>query len=287
MKNNTDPKIDEFYVGYQAAAPKSYARKVKLFIILLAVAIPILVFLITRNELDFPTSTFELGQLTELEGVLTMTPSPMLKIELGKNAEGTPIYQSILLIGFGKFGAEAAIATMEKEQGTSLEGKKLKLAGTLIYHDGKTLMELTKSEAALIKIDEAVDLQKTSTFLGEVELTGEIADPKCFFGVMKPGEGKPHRSCAIRCISGGIPPVLRVRNQIHEHQYFLLKGPDGQPINKALLPFIGEGIKVTGQLSLVDDWFVLKINPMDITRTTPFLLGKAPMCNDDSELSVR
>lgn len=24
---------------------------------------------------------------------------------------------------------------------------------------------------------------------------------------MKPGEGKAHRACAIRCIAGGIPPV--------------------------------------------------------------------------------
>ena len=28
----------------------------------------------------------------------------------------------------------------------------------------------------------------------------------CFLGVMKPGRSKPHRACAVRCISGGIPP---------------------------------------------------------------------------------
>lgn len=38
-------------------------------------------------------------------------------------------------------------------------------------------------------------------------LEDEIIDPKCYFGVI-PGKGKIHRSCAIRCISDGIPPVL-------------------------------------------------------------------------------
>ena len=40
--------------------------------------------------------------------------------------------------------------------------------------------------------------------LGAVTLTGEIVDSKCFLGVMNPGNLKPHKACAIRCISGGI-----------------------------------------------------------------------------------
>jgi len=39
---------------------------------------------------------------------------------------------------------------------------------------------------------------------------GEIVDSKCL-GVMTPGQLTTHRACAIRCISGGIPPVLHVR----------------------------------------------------------------------------
>ena len=287
MKRHTDSANDEFYVGYQASAPPSYARRVRSFILLIALAVPLLAFIITKNELGFPTSTFELGQLTTLEGVLTMEPFPMLKMDWGKDATGNPVYQSVLLIGFGKFGAEKTIEAIEKEQGISLEGKRVKLEGTLIYHDGKTLLELTKKEAALKEVREMATLKSTTITMGEVELTGEIADPKCFFGVMKPGEGKPHRSCAVRCISGGIPPVLKVTNQINEHQYFLLKGLDDQPVNKALLSYVGEGIKITGQLSQVDDWFVLKIDPDKITRTTIFLLGNAPMCTDKGELSAR
>jgi hypothetical protein len=48
--------------------------------------------------------------------------------------------------------------------------------------------------------------------LGEMQLTGEIVDSKCFFGVMNPGAGKVHRDCAARFISGGIPPAFLVRD---------------------------------------------------------------------------
>jgi hypothetical protein len=47
--------------------------------------------------------------------------------------------------------------------------------------------------------------------LGTQTLIGEIVDSKCYLGVMNPGALIPHRACAIRCISGGIPPVLLVR----------------------------------------------------------------------------
>lgn len=207
-----------------------------------------------------------------------MEPFPMLKLHLGTDHTGKVNYQSVLLIGFGKFGAEPTISAMEEQHGEKLEGKKVKLEGTLIYHDGKTLLELTKMEAALKEVKEEIALKSARVELGEIELLGEIADPKCFFGVMKPGEGKPHRSCAIRCISGGIPPVLKTINQAGENQYFLLKGPDGKTINKALLPYVGEGVKLSGKLSQIDDWLVLEVDPKQIGRTNATLLGKAPMC---------
>ena len=100
--------------------------------------------------------------------------------------------------------------------------------------------------------------------LGETELKGEIVDSKCYFGVMKPGFGKPHRDCAIRCISGGIPPVLVVKNEKGEAQYFLLTGQNGEPINQEVLPFVGLPVSIKGQLEKMADWYVLKVTPTDI-----------------------
>ena len=166
MKKEANNQSDEFYVGYKAKAPSTYARQIKLFVIVLIVVIPILAFVITKGEGDFSTSTFELGQLTELEGVLTMDPFPMLKMDLGRDNTGRPVYQSVLLIGFGKFGAEPTIASMEAKQGEKLEGKKVKLEGTLIYHDGKTLLELTKKAKALKAVSETTAINSLRKELG-------------------------------------------------------------------------------------------------------------------------
>ena len=81
--------------------------------------------------------------------------------------------------------------------------------------------------------------------LGAVTVTGEIVDSKCYLGVMNPGNGKVHRDCAARCISGGIPPIFVSLDG--EHQ-FLLVGPDGNAIAaNALREFVAEPITLTGE----------------------------------------
>jgi hypothetical protein len=93
--------------------------------------------------------------------------------------------------------------------------------------------------------------------LGTMEIKGEIVDPKCFFGVMKPGEGKPHRDCATRCILGGIPPVLAIRNKIGFANYCLVLGSNGEPINELVKNFVAEPISVKARAVRLDDWIVL------------------------------
>ena len=95
-------------------------------------------------------------------------------------------------------------------------------------------------------------------------LQGEIIDPKCYFGVMKPGKGKIHRSCAVRCVSGGIPPVLATTDHNNISQYYLLTSLNGAPINESVLPFIGKPSEITGIVEKMEDWYLLKINPDDI-----------------------
>src|SRR5262249_34230834 len=80
--------------------------------------------------------------------------------------------------------------------------------------------------------------------LGEAQLTGEIVDSKCYFGVMNPGNGKVHRDCAVRCISGGIPPAFLVRDANGQTATLLLVNwkPD-------VLNHIAEPITIRGRLS--------------------------------------
>ena len=100
---------------------------------------------------------------------------------------------------------------------------------------------------------------------------GEILDPKCALGVMNPAEGKPHRSCAIRCISGGIPPLFRIKTKGGESNYILLKNKDGEAINQEVLPYVADQLLICGNLVQEADWLVLYIDPeTEIQRISPY-----------------
>ena len=80
--------------------------------------------------------------------------------------------------------------------------------------------------------------------LGEVQLTGEVVDSKCYFGVMNPGNGKVHRDCAVRCISGGIPPAFLVRDASGRTETLLLANWKPEFLNH-----IAEPVAIRGRLT--------------------------------------
>lgn len=251
---------DDFYIGWQDKSPKSYAKTTQLFIGLLLVVVPLTAFLLVKYQKDFSTSNFEFGKTTEIEGILIKKPIPMLRLEAGITADGKPTYQNILLVAFGKRGAKGDIMAMESQKG-DLEGQLVRLKGTLIYGDGKTLLELSEGKDALLEVKKKDKIvPPIEEKYGVKTLEGEIIDPKCYFGVMKPGEGKIHKSCAIRCISGGIPPVLKMKDADGNHNYALLLGSNGETINDKVLDYVASPIEISGELSKIDDWLLLKVD---------------------------
>ena len=267
---------DEFYIGYQSEMPKGI-RKFLLPIVILVFVLSLgVASVLVLNQGGFPRSNFELGNLSELTGIYTSSPIPMLKIDLGVSPEGKRQYESVMLIGFGKFSALPTIQTIEKAQKVSLEGKEVTLKGTYIFYDGKKLFELTPKEASLVSINKS---STTTSYLiqnkGNAELKGEIIDPKCYFGVMKPGEGKAHRSCASRCLAGGIPPVFKVNKMDGTKGYYILEGADYE----ALKPYIGRYVKMKGTVTQYDDWMVLNTTPNLSVQPLTFN-DVPPMCTD-------
>jgi hypothetical protein len=103
--------------------------------------------------------------------------------------------------------------------------------------------------------------------LGKQTLVGEIVDSKCFLGVMNPGRLAPHRACAIRCISGGVPPVLLVRQKVGPAVYLLLTDSNGNPVNQEVLDFVAEPIEVTGEVVRQGDLLILRADPATYRRT--------------------
>ena len=252
--NNSD-----FYIGWQAQAPASITHHIKRVLGLLFAVMIVIGLLLARNQKKFSTANFEFGSLTQVTGFYFNKPVPSIIAEHGTDRVGNKTYVTIPLVGFGKFGAEGVMDILEKEQGTSLNQKELTLKGTLLYNDGKLLMQIDTNDKPLISVGKLADITSIAVQkeMGTVKLRGEIVDPKCFFGVMKPGEGKVHKDCAIRCILGGIPPVLRVQNEKGEANYYLLVGPHGEKMNEAVKDLVAEPVEIEARAVQQGDWIIL------------------------------
>jgi hypothetical protein len=61
---------------------------------------------------------------------------------------------------------------------------------------------------------------------------------------MNPGAGKVHRDCAVRCISGGIPPAFLVRDSSGNLVTLLLAN-----WKRELLEHVAEPVAIRGRLS--------------------------------------
>ena len=251
----------EFYIGWMPKAPASFAKHVKRVLFVLFPVALIVGYLLSTSQKKFSTANFEYGKLTELTGIYFNNPVPLLKV-YDKNRE--PI--TIPLVGYGKHGAETAIMEIEKEKNVSLNGKEVTLKGTLLYGDGKTFLQIDKNDNPVVNIGSGSTFSVVERDLGMQTLRGEIVDPKCYFGVMKPGEGKVHRDCAIRCILGGIPPVLHVQNEKGESNYYLIVGANGEKMNEAVQDIVAEPVSIEAKVVQQDDWIILYTGKESIKR---------------------
>jgi len=251
---------DKFFIGWSGNTSSEHKKLIKRLLIPMFIAIPILIFAIVIFARPFSHGQYELGNVKEFVGVYYEDPFPVLLLDEGQLENGSST--SALLVGYGKKGAKTFMHMAEKVHG-KLSDKKIKIQGTLIYGDGKTLIELTKKEDSVLEILGKEISKNYKPRLTNQTLRGEIVDPKCWFGVMKPAEGKVHKSCAIRCISGGIPPVLRVMKD-NVYVYYILKGVNGEDINKEILEFVGEPVVVVGDTYLENGWEVLRIETSEI-----------------------
>jgi hypothetical protein len=248
--------MNDFYIGYLPKAPTVLARFVRKVTIVLGVLAVTVTLVLVLGELPFASSAFEYGKLRSFEGVVETQPFPTLLVarpgEIGQQEK----YSRYLLVAPGKHGADDLVA--------GLDGNHVRLQGQLIYREGGTMVEITPGSIAVI--DTAPALQPTTRDLGSVTVAGEIVDSKCYLGVMNPGQGKVHRDCAARCISGGIPPIFVASDGSDQ---FLLVGLDAHALGRdALREFIAEPITIQGERLETGSTPLLKVDP-SLLRHTP------------------
>jgi len=273
---------NDFYIGWMPKAPGSFSGFIKRYLAVLISVVIALGVTLALLQKKFSTGTFEFGRLTKIKGIYLKEPVPAIKVVNGKTIWGQVSYITIPLVGYGKHGADGIISDIEKEKAVVLDKKEIILRGTLLYNDGKTILQIDKNDSPVVSIGATASKEILPQLedLGIRKVRGEIVDPKCYFGVMKPGEGKPHRDCAIRCILGGIPPVFHVQNKNGENNYYLIVGPHDEKMNEAVQDYVAEPTEINARLVKYDDWIVMFVQDKEPIRRISYL----SLLKDDVQL---
>src|SRR5438552_9125282 len=234
--------MNEFYVGHLPKAPVGIARRIRAVVVLLFIFAAITAMVFARVQRTFAPSVFEYGKVGTFEGTIEATPYPILIVRGPGSTE--PKASRYLLVAEGKLGADSEVA--------AFTGKNVQLRGTKIYRENQMMLEV--ASGSISPKGGSAQSVPPSQELGAFELSGEIVDSKCYLGVMNPGSGKVHRDCAVRCLSGGIPPIFVTATG----DRMLLTGLDGKPLaHDALQEFIAEPITVRGrQIQRGDERFL-------------------------------
>lgn len=249
METN-DSHEREFYVGYLDSVPFGLRQFRRQVVSILSVAAVAAALALAASQQSFTPATFEFLNLRTVHGVIEEAPYPSLLVERpGSPGAG---YSRYFLVAEGKAGARSEVA--------GLDGKRVTAEGTLIYLNGQTLVEL-RPGSVNVDSSTAPFERPTAEAIGEVTLEGEIVDSKCYLGVMNPGRGKVHKACAIRCVSGGVPPALLVADSGGNNQAIILAGTNGEPLTQVILGQIGEPVRVTGRLENSADALILYTEP--------------------------
>jgi hypothetical protein len=194
---------------------------------------------LTVAQGPFDESSFAFQQYREYSGTINTAPAPTLLTTEG----------SFLLTRPGKFDANVSI----------WNGRPVKFRGALIQSGPNRMLEI--EPGSLRAASTAPPSPLLIEHLGAVQLTGEIADGKCYYGVMNPGRGKVHRDCAVRCLSGGAPPVFLVRDATGTLHALLLTG-----MGREILNYVAEPVRLSGELQREGTQLVLRADSASLCR---------------------
>ena len=241
-----------FFIGWEAEPPMETRSFLKRTIALIALISFVVAGVTAAFQSNITSGQFDFGNTQEFSGVFLKNPVPMLVADDPVEGE-----QILYLVAPLKFGIPRGTADR-------FHLKHVTLTGTFIGDDLDVMIELVNGGIAETGLTPSIALKETS--IGETKILGEIVDSKCHLGVMNPGRFKPHRACAIRCIEGGIPPILVAQDASGTLAHYLLVGAEGEVINDAILDYVAEPVQATGVLKTMGTRKVLYVDPQLIDR---------------------
>ena len=234
---------EDFYIGYLPKMSKNVAKIITFFVIATFIIAVILAVVFSLGQKPFARSFFEFGEIKDFSGTIQAEPIPFLLVEKDEKNGKLPMFERFPLVSEGKFGVDVS----------AFQNQSVKLKGTLIYRDDLKMIEvktdsIEQSSAKIIStgIAESLDTQT---------LNGEIVDSKCYLGVMNPGESKVHKDCAIRCLSGGIPPLFVVKDKSGNTSELWIVAEKSK-----FLDYVAEPVEINGEVKRQGDKLFIYLN---------------------------
>lgn len=248
-----DGNGDEIFVGY-LPMPNGHRRFLRLILPPLILGFIGAGSLLAWSYRSPGDGVWHANEPETFTGIVATEPYAMLRVA---DAESPAGVRTIMLVREGKHGAADIVK--------GLDGATVCVRGTILERDGNRVLEVIEPIEQVAGADVTVTNVPMET-LSQVTVRGEIIDPKCFFGAMKPGEGKTHKACATLCIAGGIPPMFLIRGADGSRTYYLLANEAGASVTDAILPYVGDPIEVSGIVERRGDLLILKIQTGTIHR---------------------
>ncbi len=199
--------------------------------------------------------SWNMSEIIQLSGYLETHPYPILWTKLSGSLK------PVLLYCLEKCGAQKLLQ--------SYQPGMVRLKGSLLHHDQNYAFSISDNKQNWIERSEETPdflLPKHAKKILDITLEGEILDSKCWFGAMRPGFGKIHKSCAKLCIAGGIAPVFFIKTSPQKNRLLILTDLSGNAISYELMPYIADPVRITGMIYKKNSYFEFRINLDQIIR---------------------
>jgi hypothetical protein len=245
---------DDFFIGWSPNTPRADRR----FLIgaglgLVGAAAIAGVGLGMRGPQPGP-GAWRQSDMRVYRGLLKRAPYPMLRFRDEAGA-----LRTALLAGYGK---DALVIPH------AITDAAIVCASAIVR--GPNLMLAVPAEAGAIepwRPDQPIT-DGDSRDEGEGLLVGEIVDAKCFFGAMRPGYGKTHKSCAALCIEGRLPLAFCSSGECGSArgETPLLLNSCGLAHGRDLLPFVADPVIATGRFVRIGGLLTFRADAAEIRR---------------------
>jgi len=245
---------NEFYIGYEDNPPPQLSRFLGRVVLGLVVLLVVIAGAVAATQSPAEPGNYEFGVEKSFEGLLVEGSLPLLQVGTSPGA-----ITNYLLVGAGKFGLPA----FARGHG----GERVQFRGSLIQKGTAVMIEMNDPSSfrpsSLSATRTPEEKGGPGQRRGAVSLVGELVDTKCYLGVMRPGSGKVHRGCAVRCLHGGVPPGLLLRDSAGNALVVMLTGTGTSKLDVDP-EWAARWIRVEGQLLMRGNVPVLEVSRFEL-----------------------